>query len=416
MKTKLLAALTAATLCFTQVKAADLCVNENGNGGCYSTISAAISAAVNGDRILITPKTGNAPYVENLNINKTVQLLCAVDTARYTVQGAVSVVPANGRTVTIIGMILQGDIAPTTSNAAGTRCVFNLLGSNITGNINFEYDNFNVLVASNYITGYVNLRYGKVIGNNITTNSPYYWYSAYGSCVYVGTDATPTNDTVFIVGNVINHNMNANYVTGIEFNSTNQYTYIANNLIRFNQNSAVTNRGIDMYQYKNSAFSRNWIINNTITSQFGINTGLSFNTAPSNAYTDVVNNLVIAPSALSGGIYNANGTVGIYFNMMNLGLVNCTSVINSNNTITSNTTVDAAGRPMVGSDAINGGSGDFSYYDVDLTVNDAGAYGGSLTLDNFFPLTGSARVFMVYAPRRVNVSGTINIKADSFDR
>jgi hypothetical protein len=53
---------------------------------------------------------------------------------------------------------------------------------------------------------------------------------------------------------------------------------------------------------------------------------------------------------------------------------------------------------------------------LDLTVNDVGAYGGSYSLSNFYPVTGSARVYFVKAPRTVLQSGTLNVRANSFDR
>jgi hypothetical protein len=70
------------------------------------------------------------------------------------------------------------------------------------------------------------------------------------------------------------------------------------------------------------------------------------------------------------------------------------------------------------SNCINGGTVDSAYADIDLTRNDAGCYGGSYTLDNFFPITANdwARVILVTAPRRVLVNGTINVKAIGFDK
>mgnify|MGYP002479593447 CR=1 FL=1 len=43
--------------------AADLYVRDLGAGGAYSSISAAITAATNGDRIIIRPKAGSLPYI-----------------------------------------------------------------------------------------------------------------------------------------------------------------------------------------------------------------------------------------------------------------------------------------------------------------------------------------------------------------
>ncbi|HQF29354.1 MAG TPA: hypothetical protein PLD36_12120, partial [Bacteroidia bacterium] len=67
--------------------------------------------------------------------------------------------------------------------------------------------------------------------------------------------------------------------------------------------------------------------------------------------------------------------------------------------------------------AINGGNPAAPFYDLDLTAGDAGAYGGSYTLDNYFPLfAGSSRVYLNTYPFNVRLGNTLNIKGNSFDR
>lgn len=53
---------TIAMLFSVVASAADLYVRDFGAGGAYSSISAAITAAVDGDRIIIQPKAGGIPY------------------------------------------------------------------------------------------------------------------------------------------------------------------------------------------------------------------------------------------------------------------------------------------------------------------------------------------------------------------
>jgi hypothetical protein len=414
MKAKFLLILPLALFSSFLAKATDICVNENGNGGCYTTISAAISAATNGDRIIINPKAGGAPYVENLVVNKTLQFLCAADTEKYYVQGSISITPALGRSITFIGLKQVGNFGASTASPAGARCVVNIMSSEITGDVNFDFDNYNFTMAATVLNGGLGFRYGRVIGNLISATMGF--YGNYYSAVYQGNDATATNDTNLVIGNRITYNPNAPYYSaGIEFNSSSQFFYAANNLITINGNSYAGNTcGIRIDQMKNSALSRDNILNNTITSAFGVFSGIYFNTAPANAYADVYNNLILTGTPSYGCVANANGTIGVSYTVSNQSFYN--SIVNPTNIVNSGTTLDPTGRPNPGSDAINGGSPDYSYYDVNLTVNDAGAFGGSLTLDNFFPINSSARVYMVTAPRRVNVSGTINIKADALDR
>lgn len=414
-KTKLLTAMAAVALSIIQVNATDYCVNENGNNGCYATITAAIGVASNGDRIIVEPKAGHAPYVENLNINKSVYIICANDTDKFDVQGTMIITPAVGRSITVVGMHHVGDIAPNGHSPAGTRCSVSFLGCNIIGQINFDYNYFNFTLASSVVQGGVGFRYGKAIGNDITINALGFPSSGVQCAVYVGTDALPSNDTMLIIGNRMHLN-GTYYTVGVFAYTNSHFVHIINNLVLVNASASGYGGGIEMVDFKSSLVSKNLILNNTIYSVNALYVPIYFLNMITNSYTEVINNLVIATSCPYGSVYNASGTIAASYNVSNIAWSPSSLDACACNVSNSNTTLDAAGRPQVGSDAINGGSPDFSYYDLNLTVGDAGAYGGSLSQDNFFPITGSTRVFYVNAPRRVNVSGTINIKADSFDR
>jgi hypothetical protein len=407
----------------TNIKAADLVVAEGGAGGAYSSISQAITAAVNGDRILINPKSGNSAYAENLTIDKNLQLLCNIEGAQFTVQGNVNITPANDRVVTIIGMKdLVGTIDGTTNCSAGLRCKVYLLNCTfLSGNVNFDYNNYNLTLASSIVNGNVTLRYGKVLGNQIT---------ATGSGVKLNADTYLSNDTNWVVGNKIVANIiNSAYYAGIYNLNTSQFFYFSNNYITFgtNYNNGYPACGIYVTGVKNSSNGRNTIFNNTITR--GSNTGgwnnnarygISVSGAPASTYVDIMNNIILG---LGYGIdigIDAGGSSGVVsssYAFMN-GVTTPFSVVanDGTNNLATNVTLDAEGRPAVISDVINAGNSDSTYYDIDLTRNDVGCYGGSFTLDNYFPFTGSARVYFMLVPRRITVGNTLNIKAESFDK
>lgn len=427
MKKSLQLSLAFLALAFSfKAVATDLCVNENGNGGCYTTITAAVAAATNGDRIIITPKAGGAPYVENVTVNKSLQFLCATEAGQYTVQGNFTIVPIAGRIVTIIGMNnLQGNILATTDSPSGTRTKVNILGSTLAdGYVNFDYNNFDVNLSSNVISkGYIAIRYGKILGNEITTQaSGYPSGSGYYVSVYIGNDATVSNDSIFIVGNKIFSHSAASYSAAVRTASSNHFYYITNNLLVCNNSSYTYGLMLDG-AWKNSTLGRNTILNNTFSSNSVTGPyvyGIYIASTPANAYVDIINNLILAPNVTSGGYgiygYVNSGVIGVSYNIISSPLAITGLTFDPNNNLTSNTTLDGNYKPNTGTDAINGGSPDYSYYDINLTVNDAGAYGGSFTLDNFFPQTGGARVYFVQAPRRVNVGTAIDIKAETFDR
>ncbi len=405
------------------IKAADLVVAEGGAGGSYPSISQAITAATSGDRIIINPKSGGSAYAENLTIDKSLQLLCNVEGGQFTIQGNVSITPDNNRTITIIGMKnLAGNIDGTQNTNAGLRCKVYLLNcSFLNGNVNFNYDNYNLTLASSVVNGNVTFRYGKALGNQIT---------AYGSGIKINTDTYTTNDTIWVVGNKITSYISlSSYYAGIYFSNTSQFFYFSNNYISFgtNYNNGYPACGIYVTAVKNSSNGRNTIYNNTIirndnTSGWYSNAryGIYINNTTASTYVDLMNNLILGLGfGIDAGLAGSgnSGVISSSYTFFNGVTTPFSSITNDGtNNLSTNTTLDTDGRPANGSDVINGGNADSTFYDIDLTRNDVGCYGGSFTLDNYFPMTGSARVYFMLAPRRITVGNTLNIRAESFDK
>ncbi len=174
--------------------------------------------------------------------------------------------------------------------------------------------------------------------------------------------------------------------------------------------------GIYINYSKSSLLGRNSIVNNTISGATVANFhGIEQQSTAVNSYFDIINNLCLAQAGSAISLYSA--TVGqVSYNSFNNPLTFSGYTDDGTNNQSSNTTLDVNYRPNGGTDAINGGSPDEAYYDINLTRNDAGAYGGSFTLDNFHPVTDAARVYMVRAPRKITLGSTLNVKGDAFDR
>jgi hypothetical protein len=410
MKTlQLIAFLLVSFSVYTQ--AADLAVAENGAGGAYSSITDAYNAATNGDRIIIMPQSGNAPYVENLSISKSLQFLSGAEGQQYTMQGTITIVPAAGREITFIGLRnLTGNITASVSSPAGARTKVNIINcSFLGGNISFDYDYFDINLASTTVVGQVVFRYGRAIGNDIDGSALLYTFA-----LQVNNDALASNDSILIIGNKIKvpgeYYLGGYQGTGISWNSTAQFFSMLNNYIYTPNPGYANNYSISINQVKASVTGTNTIVNNTLQANGPMGYGIYFGTTT--GALNVVRNNVLKASAITTII---SGAVGASFNYATSGTF--TGLVNDGtNNLTANITLDVDGRLLAGSDAINGGDADSSYYDINLTRNDAGAYGGSFTLDNFFPITGAARVYFLNAPRRVTVGNTIGIKADGFDR
>lgn len=394
------------SLPFLQLQATDRIVQESGLLGTYASITAAVNAASDGDRIVIVNRAGGLPWQENVSLTKSLTLMPAVDGTRFLVQGDFSVNPSSsGKHVRIVGMEnLSGDIFALNSAPAGSRTKVEIVGSDIFGSINFQQDYFDILLASNIISEDASLRFGKVYGNDISNGH-----------LGIYSDGLPSNDVIDIIGNKLNE---------MSWVNNTQFFRIANNYFLVVQNGA--GYGIYCSEMKNSSTTVNEIVNNSFHldpsaccayTQYGIR----FNsvTAP-NAQVDILNNAMSETTsnttygirALSSNInvFTAYNHISSSFSVDMSGVPNgATNVVNSAVTI-------AANGQATGSAITNGGHPGNAYTDHDLSRNDPGAYGGSFNLENYFPITVGPHVFHVEAPRALFQGANLNVTAEGYDR
>ena len=396
-------------------KATDIQVNETGANGAYTSITAALAVAVDGDRIFVEPKAGNEPYIENFTITKSVQILCNAESAKFAVQGNISVTPSGVKEISIIGIILTGNITSTTDATAAGRTIVRILFSNLVGYIQFYNNNYDVTVANCIINGSVALRSGRVIGNEITADAS----NGVSVTDEASGGAIPISDTIQIIGNRIFSY--SNYLSiPISLTSQDYFYQINNNYIYYMQ------RGIYISGWTSNLNGNNEIINNTFKR-------VNYNTTSHSIYLSgitqggvlkIYNNLFdnyysgtpygIYLTSMTNGIvfisYNAfNPTYSHYFYGATNDGTNGTSVTFGIDALT--------GQPTSGG-YTNAGHPDMKYYDHDLSRNDVGCYGGSMSARNFFP-TGDAnhnRVYMLNIPSSVYTGNPIKVKADSFDK
>jgi len=403
-----------ASLCLNPCKilAADLVVAAGGAGGAYSSINTALAAANPNDRIIVYPQPGGASFSETaITITKSVQILSANEGAYYSVDApSINISPSTpGIVVTIIGMkFFTGSIASTINSPTGSRSVINFLNDSIAqGSISINHDNYDVTTASCHIQSGITIRYGKIIGNIILSQ------------VAINTDGSVNNpnDTIQIIGNKITYYSAVATSPAISWSSTAHFFSIQNNFMTLTYPTNINGVGIGVTTSKFSLAGTNNITNNTVTkAYYTIYYGMSCTTSATSK-TDINNNLVLGPIYF-GDYYVTGGVFSVHYNFASanafVGFTNDGTNINA-----SNTTLDVNGlNTNPASNTINGGNPDSAFADINLTRNDVGCYGGSFTLDNFFPITSNdwARVILVTAPRRVLVNGTISVKAIGFDK
>src|SRR6478672_1108854 len=235
MKKKLLF-ITLASLFTAAVSAADLYVRNAGAGGAYSSVSAAITAANNGDRIIIQPKTNGSAYVENLTINKSLTFVSETIYNKFFIQGTITITPAAGRVVTISNLS-SGNFTiygVTVSGATtGGRTTVNLLNCYLNS-VDTTQPNATLNMSGCIVTGGVYFSHGRCTGNRALLINAY----------AVSPDTNLATDAVEIIGNATD--------SGIT-NFQNDYPFkFSNNFVS----------SISVYRIKTA--STNEITNNTV--------------------------------------------------------------------------------------------------------------------------------------------------------
>lgn len=421
--TLLLAAAALAPV--SQALAADLTV---GPGGTYASIGAAITAAADGDRILVKPKA--LPYGETLTITKSLTILSADEGTYFDCTGTWTFNPATaGKKLTVIGVrMLAGDIQTLIQAPSGNRSKVEILSSVLRGgNVYFNANNYDLLLAADSIKGQIHFRFGKIVGNYLDGSTTTNVIRQFGG-------ETVSEDSVWVVGNRIRGN-NTNGHWNVSLESGSHYLYVVNNYVQLNTN-ANFNSDYGMYLYLGKAGSgKHTVANNSIlNTQSGGNYccgRYAFYLDQPATNTDVIGNVVTGQAtATTTPVFWQNGGTNNWtfaYNHIKGYSTNLSVPVSPTNKLASTAVI----TPATGAATGTGANGPVNaipltepdYADIDLTAGDAGAYGGSYTLANFHPFVSTTaannrggRVIFVRAPRSILQGGSIQVKAVGFDR
>lgn len=395
---------------FNVASAVDRVVQQGGPVGTYGSISAAITAAVDGDNIVINNRTDLLPWIENLTVAKSLTFISAVDNVQWWMEGSITITMADNREVNFVGMRNTLTTSVTrTGVAPANRTRVSFVNCDLTNvNITMGTSGVNLLLSSSKARD-VSFSYGRVFGCDLRS-------------LQVDADAVATEDVIQIVGNRIGINLTpASY--GLVWGSNTQYIFLSNNYVKsFNQSACFIG------QMKVGA-GTNKIINCTISCQSTAFT--------SNGYAGLfisysgLGVLAVENCILGGNYFNSSqGACGVYVGVGNVTFTynlyyNPYSCFTPSSTL--NNFSSAVGNPgnigglgnILVAGSVDAGSPANSDLDLDLTRNDVGCYGGSYSLDNFLPFMSnpqSSRVSFVTTPRVVNQGGTVNVTATGFDK
>ncbi|MCB9170891.1 MAG: hypothetical protein H6594_11125 [Flavobacteriales bacterium] len=405
--------LTTALFTTLPLLATDRVVEEFGQPPAYASITAAVSAAVDGDRIIIKNRAGNIPWIENISVAHSLEFLSYDNDDFFYVQGSYTITGATGRTVTIVSMYnTSGGITFTNGGTIRGTTVRVLDSHLVNGDITLGTDMFQAEIEGCTLeNGAVDLNFGNVVGCDIDASQT----SAPAIEVSTNNTSSPL-DTCAIIGNKIKGIVS---YEGIFVDTEAQVVHIRNNYIQHGW------MGIQVYA-GNTNGVQNLIWNNTITAYTGQFTtyGIDMANTNSGSVWEIMNNVITRTwSGTNRGVNNDSGNQGqinVYYNHVSNNVstpIDAGFTFTANNTTNEAITLNTDGTFSSAPSCIDGGNPAPVFYDLDLSIGDAGAYGGSYTLDNFFPLhTGAARVYLTGHPFNVRTGATLRVKGMSYDR
>jgi len=372
----------------------------SGNGTTYfSTITSAVAAAADGDRILIV--SGN--YAEpTLVLNKSLTLLSQTNGGIINFNGNITVAGTPGMKLQILGFnlgVYSLTCNAVTSGTIENRAKVSVIDCKAT-NFTSDQDYYEFNCIRSVASGTTTFRYGNMILSK--TN------------ILRVTDHTGSNnatDKIVIAADTVSFYL--------EYRNNDYKMLVANNLLKevyfvmWNTLSGVTNEirnndfatasyiafpWVNVPNY-NIAFSSNQFLG-TVNLLGGCNCGdcaaywngsLQCHQWGNNGFPNFAN------TGFFEWTYNGSSLTGAPAGTQPLVLTNI------------------AGQAAI----VNGGNPNHEYYDIDLTVNDRGRIGGPYSTLNYSPTTsatGKAYIFDLEIPADLFPGQAVDIKAKGYHK
>lgn len=421
---------------------------SSGNGTTlFTTITSAVVAAQNGDRIIIASSTYNEAA---LTIGKSLQIMPQTQGTVINFNANITIAGFPGMKLEITGfnLGLYSFLSNSITNGVNTnRAIVHIIDSSAY-NLDFNNDFYKLNCLSNNITHSVKFKFGSIVKSNM-----------FG--VFLFDEPSQSNETekIFIAAN--------NISTICAINNNNAAFAIANNyikdlfIIKWNQSNAVKNKIInneftanaklhfsstqysgtcytDCYTYYpityyNFIFSSNKFNSQPLFSQYNVGSTnqpkYSFDAsldyilyAYDDNYYNSYNNYMIMNQFYSDYGFGVSGpgwtstsgwpnlnSPGFFqwtYNYYTIPFSNQTSTLTFTNVSGPNNDVD-------------GGNPNHEYYDIDLTINDRGVNGGPYSVLNYNaanPNNSKAFIFDLEMPADLFPGQNVEIKAQGYHK
>lgn len=379
------------------LRATDHNVAVGGTGSTFPNIGAAMSAAVDGDRILVQPGTYAA-----FSIDKSVEVLALSPDSSFTVAGDIAVYTAPDRKVTLCGANVLGKLlhpdagfSPATVAITAIGCVFS--------NVDLPSGYAELRLHACTVKGQLTFARGTITGCRIKGDPV---HIPAGEPVISLTSGGPSGNMSahrYLIGNIIGELLPATFATNVLSLETDAPFTVSNNYIHGTsgpQAKPVVKVKKPKQEYLQvtlaecnvSSFSMRVAGNGTVP---WLEDSVSMFVP---AFTALLqNNFIVNAQPFTGN----SGSFPQAFNVV---------------TASASAIDPVTGAPTVGSLAINAGDPATAYLDLDLSRNDAGCWGGSWSMANFPSPGPGARTALVLAPRSVVIGQPLPISATGFQR
>lgn len=431
---KIFTILTLLTV--TNIFATDRFVDPNlsiGNGTTlFTTITSAVNAAINGDRIIIASTTYNEPA---LTISKSLQIMPQTPGTIINFNANIIISGFAGMKLEITGLNLGIYSFISNSIASGSytnRAKISIIDINCT-NVMFSNDYYELNLLKSSLAGDLNFRYGNIVFNTMN------------NC-YLLDESLSGQNTIeknLIVGNNI---LNETQLLNDDF----KFVFANNTLKNLRVQKWILNTSIS-----------NLILNNEFLPNCQLHFAVIMENPPSNNYNvwDIIYyvnnyNFIFSNNKFDGLVYFSNPNLGYStfqeaFQNFRYGInfyasgggayipIYSTSVSKWPNIYSSGffewsyNGVDIPSIQPSGSqplslnkiigpvDPINGGNPNHNFYDIDLTINDRGVNGGPYSLLNYNPSNpnnSKAFIFDLDMPTDLFPGQNIDIKAKGYHK
>ena len=387
---------------------------SSGNGTTYfNTIASAVTASVNGDRILIVAGTYNEP---TLTLSKSLTLLAQTSNSTIFYNGNIVISGFPGMKLEILGFDLG--VYSVSSNAitggvATNRAKVSFINSKMT-DLNLDNHYYQLNVAKCTISNTTTFKFGNFVvsktENLYVTDEPNLNLS--GEKILIAADT---------IGNRLEFR-NDDYPGAIaNCRLKNLYFYKWNNILTntnyIRNNQFVTGSFVHVAVVSNPSYNFEFSSNEFSGSYgfFSANSGNSGGCGSEGAYD-------YADCDGCGMCIGSSSTTSIFPNPATAGFFRWTY-----NGIDLPCTIPTGTQALVLTKIIgttgantNAGNPNHEYYDIDLTINDRGRNGGPYSIQNYIPSinpsNGKAFIFDLEIPADIFTGQSVTIKAAGYHK